>query len=220
MIDLAVAAERCARQLDARGNPTLAGLPEILLRGLKAAEESGELAQAVIGVTGQNPRKGHSHTWDDVLAEAVDVCVTALVFVASVRPGVVVDIVAHWDRRVMLSGGRDLVAAVERTTVVLDRRATLADLPELVLRVMRVQAAGGRLAEAVTEAAAAASIVGSADPAAWDWTGPVAAALELAVAALVVVESVRPGQLVPLVGERVGFLAERAARSAVPAVAP
>lgn len=83
---LTSAARRIAFQLDARGNPTLTGLPETLCRALKVQEEAGELAQAVIGVLGQNPRKGFTHTWDDVLHEAIDVVMSALVFAATVAP--------------------------------------------------------------------------------------------------------------------------------------
>ncbi|MGW4890812.1 MazG-like family protein [Kitasatospora sp. NPDC004240] len=54
----------------------------VLVQALKLAEESGEVAEAAIGMLGLNPRKGFSHTLDDVLAEACDVAVTALVLVA------------------------------------------------------------------------------------------------------------------------------------------
>ncbi|MFD5189220.1 MazG-like family protein [Streptomyces sp. NPDC058357] len=46
---------------------------------LKLSEEVGEVAQAVIGATGQNPRKGAAHSWQDVEAELRDVIVTAMV---------------------------------------------------------------------------------------------------------------------------------------------
>ncbi|WP_374939664.1 MazG-like family protein [Streptomyces sp. UH6] len=46
---------------------------ELLLRMLKLSEEVGEVAQAVIGTLGQNPRKGVTHDWDDVRAELCDV---------------------------------------------------------------------------------------------------------------------------------------------------
>jgi hypothetical protein len=36
---------------------------------MKIGEEVGETNQAVIGVLGQNPRKGVTHTWEDVHAE-------------------------------------------------------------------------------------------------------------------------------------------------------
>lgn len=62
------------------------GRQEILLRVLKLQEEAGEVAQAVIGATGQNPRKGTTHSWDDVQAELCDVAVTALVALRTLTP--------------------------------------------------------------------------------------------------------------------------------------
>lgn len=59
---------------------------QLLLRILKLSEEVGETAQAVIGATGQNPRKGITHTWDDVQAELCDVAVTALVALRTLTP--------------------------------------------------------------------------------------------------------------------------------------
>ncbi|MEU3073382.1 MazG-like family protein [Streptomyces laurentii] len=59
---------------------------EVLLRVLKLSEEVGETAQAVIGATGQNPRKGHSHTWQDVEAELCDVIITAMVALRTLTP--------------------------------------------------------------------------------------------------------------------------------------
>jgi NTP pyrophosphatase (non-canonical NTP hydrolase) len=50
-----------------------------LLRVLKISEEAGEVAEAVIGVTGSNPRKGNSHTWEDVRKELCDVILTSMV---------------------------------------------------------------------------------------------------------------------------------------------
>jgi NTP pyrophosphatase (non-canonical NTP hydrolase) len=44
----------------------------------KVAEELGEATQAFIGYTGQNPRKGYTHTQDDVLYELADVVLTAI----------------------------------------------------------------------------------------------------------------------------------------------
>ncbi|MFD9072903.1 MazG-like family protein [Streptomyces lasiicapitis] len=58
----------------------------LLLRMLKLAEETGEVAQAVIGATGQNPRKGTTHTWDDVESELCDVVITALVALRTLTP--------------------------------------------------------------------------------------------------------------------------------------
>ena len=57
-----------------------------LLQILKITEEAGEVAEALIGVTGQNPRKGFSHTWQDVEAELCDVIVTAMVALTRVNP--------------------------------------------------------------------------------------------------------------------------------------
>ncbi|WP_327039646.1 MazG-like family protein [Micromonospora maris] len=56
---------------------------EIGLRILKVTEESGEVAAAWIGTIGQNPRKGVTHTTDDVAAELADVVLTALVAITS-----------------------------------------------------------------------------------------------------------------------------------------
>lgn len=57
-----------------------------LLQLLKITEEAGEVAEAVIGATGQNPRKGFSHTWADVEAEVCDVIITAMVALARMNP--------------------------------------------------------------------------------------------------------------------------------------
>ncbi|GHD83749.1 MazG-like family protein [Streptomyces naganishii] len=58
----------------------------LLLRLLKLSEEVGEVAQAVIGATGQNPRKGRTHTWTDVESELCDVIITALVALRTLTP--------------------------------------------------------------------------------------------------------------------------------------
>jgi NTP pyrophosphatase (non-canonical NTP hydrolase) len=62
------------------------GPDALLLRMLKLSEEVGEVAQAVIGATGQNPRKGVSHSWEDVQAELCDVVITALVALRTLTP--------------------------------------------------------------------------------------------------------------------------------------
>lgn len=46
---------------------------------LKLTEECGEVAEAYIGATGANPRKGYSHSHEDVRSELLDVAITALV---------------------------------------------------------------------------------------------------------------------------------------------
>ncbi len=57
-----------------------------LLRVLKIGEEFGEVAEALHGALGSNPRKGASHTWDDVRKELTDVIVTAMVALATLTP--------------------------------------------------------------------------------------------------------------------------------------
>jgi hypothetical protein len=48
------------------------------MRIMKIGEEYGEAVAAYIGMTGQNPRKGVTHSKADLLAELADVTVTAL----------------------------------------------------------------------------------------------------------------------------------------------
>ncbi|MFF3345547.1 MazG-like family protein [Streptomyces sp. NPDC002779] len=67
-------------------NRPLDGREAMLLRMLKLSEEVGEVAEAVIGATGQNPRKGVTHTWDDVQAELCDVVITALIALRTLTP--------------------------------------------------------------------------------------------------------------------------------------
>ncbi|WP_424536832.1 MazG-like family protein [Sphaerisporangium viridialbum] len=69
--------DRLVAWLDAES--TLAPDVELLLRLMKLSEEAGEVAEAVIGALGQNPRKGFTHTWDDVDSELCDVILTAMV---------------------------------------------------------------------------------------------------------------------------------------------
>lgn len=57
---------------------------EVAMRLLKLVEEAGEVAAAYIGMTGQNPRKGVTHTRDEVAGELCDVVVTALVALATI----------------------------------------------------------------------------------------------------------------------------------------
>ncbi|MER5546472.1 MazG-like family protein [Streptomyces sp. NPDC001233] len=51
----------------------------LLMRTMKITEEVGEVNQAVIGALAYNPRKGASHTMDDVKKELCDVILTAAV---------------------------------------------------------------------------------------------------------------------------------------------
>lgn len=62
---------------------------EILLRILKIQEEAGEVAEAVINLAGQNPRKPKPSTPEGLEAiakELSDVAVTALVALESICP--------------------------------------------------------------------------------------------------------------------------------------
>lgn len=78
--DLYKTVELATEWLD-RKNGT--SITEKTMRLFKLAEETGEVAQAWIGYTGQNPRKGHTHTLDDVVGELADVVMTALVAMRS-----------------------------------------------------------------------------------------------------------------------------------------
>ncbi|MYV58024.1 MazG-like family protein [Streptomyces sp. SID3212] len=49
------------------------------LRLLKVSEELGEATQAAIGVEGQNPRKGVTHSNSDVATELCDVILSTMV---------------------------------------------------------------------------------------------------------------------------------------------
>lgn len=44
----------------------------------KVIEELGETIEAMIGYTGQNPRKGMTHSKDDMLYELADTAITAI----------------------------------------------------------------------------------------------------------------------------------------------
>jgi NTP pyrophosphatase (non-canonical NTP hydrolase) len=56
------------------------------MRVLKIGEEFGEVAEALHGAMKANPRKGASHTWDDVRKELCDVAITSLIALASLTP--------------------------------------------------------------------------------------------------------------------------------------
>ncbi|QES47195.1 hypothetical protein DEJ50_04440 [Streptomyces venezuelae] len=75
------------------------------LQVLKIGEEFGEAAQAVIGVRGTNPRKGTSHTWEDVQAEVADTIITAMVALTRMRPD---DAAEYFARQLALKSDRFL----------------------------------------------------------------------------------------------------------------
>ncbi len=81
---------------------------ELTLRVLKLAEETGEAVAAWIGVVGQNPRKGVTHTREDVAAELCDVVQTALVAMASFNFPATSDMLAEaieWSAEIEPAGG-------------------------------------------------------------------------------------------------------------------
>jgi hypothetical protein len=53
-------------------------LAQDLMRVVKVAEELGEAIQCLIGMTGQNPRKGKTHRTSDLLNELADVVFTGI----------------------------------------------------------------------------------------------------------------------------------------------
>ncbi|MGW4808080.1 MazG-like family protein [Kitasatospora sp. NPDC004272] len=71
--------EQIARQVVWLDHHNGTGDNETAMRLLKLGEEVGATMQAYIGATGQNPRKGVTHTAADVADELCDVVITALV---------------------------------------------------------------------------------------------------------------------------------------------
>lgn len=116
-VDAWTAVEGIAARLEAHS--TLPVEQRRLLQILKITEEAGEVAEAVIGATGQNPRKGRSHTWQDVEAELCDVIITAMVALARLTPEAREIFATHLGR----VAARDLVPAEERV-------GTARDAPE------------------------------------------------------------------------------------------
>ena len=47
-------------------------------RVAKVSEEAGEAIATLIGATGQDPRPGNIHSYDDVIEEFLDVAITAM----------------------------------------------------------------------------------------------------------------------------------------------
>lgn len=47
-------------------------------RCMKTSEEVGEVFEAISGTLGENPRKGVTHTEDDIIEELLDVALAAL----------------------------------------------------------------------------------------------------------------------------------------------
>ncbi|MDT0476462.1 MazG-like family protein [Streptomyces sp. DSM 41014] len=73
------------------------GQHEAAMRLLKVTEEAGEATAAYIGMTGQNPRKGISHTTADVADELCDVIIAAAVALHSFTATPAVDLTTKLD---------------------------------------------------------------------------------------------------------------------------
>ena len=67
------------------GNPQRDPEAATWARLAKITEEAGEVVAAHIGATGQNPRKGVTHSMADVEAELLDVAITALAALEHLR---------------------------------------------------------------------------------------------------------------------------------------
>lgn len=78
-----------------------------LMRVLKIGEEFGEVAEALHGAMAANPRKGSSHSWEDVYKELSDVAVTTLIALASLTP----DAEKLFEERLRQIGERSLGSA-------------------------------------------------------------------------------------------------------------
>lgn len=77
---------------------------ETAMRLMKIGEEAGEVMQAYIGMVGQNPRKGTTHTSADVADEPCDVILTAAVALHQFTD----DPAAHFDAKLRKVTARSL----------------------------------------------------------------------------------------------------------------
>ncbi len=71
--------EILARQADWLDRSNGTGDHETAMRLLKIVEELGEAASAYLGVVGQNPRKGVTHTPEELADELIDTSASVLV---------------------------------------------------------------------------------------------------------------------------------------------
>jgi hypothetical protein len=99
------------RIADALNTANGAGEHETAMRLIKVVEEAGEASAAYIGMTGQNPRKGVTHTAADVADELCDVIIAAAVALHafSAAPATVLDAKLHAVAR-RLNGHREAAA--------------------------------------------------------------------------------------------------------------
>ncbi|MEU1816117.1 MazG-like family protein [Streptomyces roseifaciens] len=75
------------------------------MRMHKIYEEAGEASQAFIGATAYNPRKGQSHTMDDVKKELCDLIITTMVALRTVDPDAEQTFAANLERVTARSTG-------------------------------------------------------------------------------------------------------------------
>ncbi|MEU8199528.1 MazG-like family protein [Microbispora amethystogenes] len=87
------------------------GRHEVAMRLMKLTEETGEVMQAYIGMAGQNPRKGVTHSAADVADELCDVALSALVALHSFAD----DPEGHFAARLAHVSARVGVHAAEET---------------------------------------------------------------------------------------------------------
>ncbi|GHF56523.1 hypothetical protein GCM10018790_38140 [Kitasatospora xanthocidica] len=73
----------------------LIGQPLLPLQVVKIQEEAGEVAEALLGVLGANPRKGVSHTVADLQGELCDVITAAMVALRETTPDPAAVLTAH-----------------------------------------------------------------------------------------------------------------------------
>lgn len=81
------------------------------MRVLKLVEEAGEAAAAYIGMVGQNPRKGVTHTREQFLDELADVAITALCAIQHFTGN---------EAETSMTVSRKLVAMLDRIGIVLE----------------------------------------------------------------------------------------------------
>ncbi|GAB7187347.1 MazG-like family protein [Kitasatospora sp. Ki12] len=77
------------------GHRALIGQPLLPLQVVKIQEEAGEVAEALLGVLGANPRKGVSHTVADLQGELCDVITAAMVALRETTPDPAAVLTAH-----------------------------------------------------------------------------------------------------------------------------
>ncbi|MDH6108134.1 8-oxo-dGTP pyrophosphatase MutT (NUDIX family) [Kitasatospora sp. MAP12-15] len=85
------------------------GQPLLPMMMLKVQEEAGEAAQALLGVLGANPRKGHSHSMEQFQGELCDVITAAMGALRATTPdaaSVLSDYTAAWSAKAKAKEGK------------------------------------------------------------------------------------------------------------------